>query len=60
MGEEGLSEHCYLDNMSISDTVEQACPEITLPDYKGKIEKPFFIYDEKGNYTQEILKIYNK
>ena len=25
-----------------------------------KIEKPFFIYDEKGNYTQEILKIYNK
>lgn len=25
-----------------------------------KLEKPLFIYDEKGNYTQEILKIYNK
>ena len=24
------------------------------------IEKPLFIYDENGNYTQEILKIYNK
>ena len=25
-----------------------------------KIEKPLFIYDEDGNYTEEILKIYNK
>ena len=25
-----------------------------------KIEKPLFIYDEQGNYTDEILKIYNK
>lgn len=25
-----------------------------------KIEKPLYIYDKKGNYTQEILKIYNK
>ena len=25
-----------------------------------KIEKPLYIYDEKGNYTKEILKIYNK
>ena len=25
-----------------------------------KIEKPLFIYDENGNYTEEILKIYNK
>lgn len=25
-----------------------------------KIEKPLFIYDEDGNYTDEILEIYNK
>lgn len=25
-----------------------------------KTEKPLFVYDEKGNYTDEILKIYNK
>ncbi|MBP3255426.1 MAG: tRNA1(Val) (adenine(37)-N6)-methyltransferase [Clostridia bacterium] len=25
-----------------------------------KIEKPLFVYDENGNYTDEILKIYNK
>ena len=25
-----------------------------------KIDKPLYIYDEKGNYTKEILKIYNK
>ena len=25
-----------------------------------KIEKPLYIYDEKGNYTNDILKIYNK
>lgn len=25
-----------------------------------KVEKPLFVYDEKGNYTDEILKIYNK
>lgn len=25
-----------------------------------KIEKPLFVYDEDGNYTEEILKIYNK
>ena len=25
-----------------------------------KIEKPLFVYDEKGNYTDEILEIYNK
>ena len=25
-----------------------------------KIEKPLFIYDEKGKYTEEILEIYNK
>ena len=25
-----------------------------------KVEKPLFVYDEKGNYTEEILKIYNK
>lgn len=25
-----------------------------------KIEKPLFIYNEDGNYTEEILKIYNK
>ena len=25
-----------------------------------KIEKPLFIYDDNGNYTEEILKIYNK
>lgn len=25
-----------------------------------KIEKPLYIYDKKGNYTEEILKIYNK
>lgn len=25
-----------------------------------KIEKPLYIYDKKGNYTDEILKIYNK
>ena len=25
-----------------------------------KIEKPLFIYDEDGNYTKDILKIYNK
>ena len=25
-----------------------------------KLEKPLFVYDENGNYTQEILKIYNK
>ena len=25
-----------------------------------KIEKPLFIYNEDGNYTDEILKIYNK
>lgn len=24
-----------------------------------KVEKPFFIYSEKGNYTQEMKKIYN-
>jgi len=25
-----------------------------------KIEKPLFVYDEKGNYTEDILEIYNK
>ncbi|MCI8345166.1 MAG: tRNA1(Val) (adenine(37)-N6)-methyltransferase [Clostridia bacterium] len=25
-----------------------------------KLEKPLFVYNEKGTYTQEILKIYNK
>lgn len=25
-----------------------------------KLEKPLFVYDENGNYTEEILKIYNK
>lgn len=25
-----------------------------------KVEKPLFVYDEDGNYTKEILKIYNK
>lgn len=25
-----------------------------------KIEKPLYVYNEKGKYTQEILKIYNK
>ena len=25
-----------------------------------KVEKPLYIYDENGNYTAEILKIYNK
>lgn len=25
-----------------------------------KVEKPLFVYDENGNYTKEILKIYNK
>lgn len=25
-----------------------------------KMDKPLFVYDEKGNYTKEILKIYNK
>lgn len=25
-----------------------------------KVEKPLFIYDENGNYTDDILKIYNK
>lgn len=25
-----------------------------------KIEKPLFIYDEDGNYTEDILRIYNK
>lgn len=25
-----------------------------------KIEKPLYVYDKKGNYTEEILKIYNK
>lgn len=25
-----------------------------------KVEKPLFVYDEDGNYTEEILKIYNK
>ncbi len=25
-----------------------------------KIEKPLFVYNKEGNYTQEILKIYNK
>ena len=25
-----------------------------------KVDKPLFVYDEKGNYTEEILKIYNK
>ena len=25
-----------------------------------KIEKNLYIYDEKGNYTEDILKIYNK
>ena len=25
-----------------------------------KIDKPLIIYDDKGNYTEEILKIYNK
>ena len=25
-----------------------------------KINKPLYVYDEKGNYTEEILKIYNK
>ena len=25
-----------------------------------KINKPLFVYDEEGNYTDEILKIYNK
>ena len=25
-----------------------------------KIEKPLFIYDEKGEYTNEILEIYEK
>ena len=25
-----------------------------------KIEKPLFVYNEKGEYTEEILKIYNK
>ena len=25
-----------------------------------KIEKPLFVYDKNGNYTDEILKIYNK
>ncbi len=25
-----------------------------------KIEKPLYVYDEKGNYTKDILKIYNK
>lgn len=28
--------------------------------YQLKIEKPLIIYDENGNYTDEILKIYNK
>lgn len=25
-----------------------------------KVDKPLFVYDEKGEYTKEILKIYNK
>ena len=25
-----------------------------------KVDKPLFVYDEEGNYTEEILKIYNK
>ena len=25
-----------------------------------KIDKPLYIYDKNGNYTEEILKIYNK
>lgn len=25
-----------------------------------KVKEPFYIYDEEGNYTEEILKIYNK
>lgn len=25
-----------------------------------KVEKPLFVYDENGNYTEEILEIYNK
>ena len=25
-----------------------------------KVEKPLLVYDENGNYTKEILKIYNK
>ena len=25
-----------------------------------KLEKPLFVYNEKGVYTEEILKIYNK
>jgi len=28
--------------------------------YQLKIEKPLIVYDKKGNYTDEILKIYNK
>lgn len=28
--------------------------------YQLKIEKPLIVYDEKGNYTDEILEIYNK
>ena len=25
-----------------------------------KVDKPLFVYDNNGNYTEEILKIYNK
>ena len=25
-----------------------------------KLEKPLYVYNEDGNYTEEILKIYNK
>lgn len=28
--------------------------------YQLKIEKPLIVYDENGNYTDEILEIYNK
>lgn len=28
--------------------------------YQLKVEKPLIVYDEKGNYTNEILEIYNK
>ena len=31
-----------------------------LRNHKLEPKKPLFVYDEKGNYTEDILKIYNK
>jgi len=28
--------------------------------YQLKVEKPLIVYDDRGNYTNEILEIYNK